>query len=128
MDFRVDQIIYLQTNPEVAYERIKKRNRMEENKIPFQYVKGIKYIIISHIILVTNIFIKDLHDSVCLSNYVLLNCWTDKKCYCKNLSHLSWNCPWAHFFAKSSQKLSKNQKSIFWHDMGMIQLEHNLGT
>jgi thymidylate kinase len=40
LDFHVDRIIYLRTDPEVAYERIQKRNRMEENKIPFQLVKG----------------------------------------------------------------------------------------
>ena len=40
LDFHVDRIIYLRTDPEVAYERIRKRNRSEENTIPFQLVKG----------------------------------------------------------------------------------------
>ena len=40
LDFHVDRIIYLRTDPEVAYERIRKRNRTEENTIPFQLVKG----------------------------------------------------------------------------------------
>ena len=43
LDFHVDRIIYLRTDPEVAYERIRKRNRTEENTIPFQLVKG-KYL------------------------------------------------------------------------------------
>jgi deoxyadenosine/deoxycytidine kinase len=33
--------IYLRTNPEVAYERIKKRNRYAENSINFEYIKQI---------------------------------------------------------------------------------------
>ena len=40
MDFKVDQIIYLRTNPEVVHERIKKRNRKEEQTIPLEYLKG----------------------------------------------------------------------------------------
>ena len=43
LDFHVDRIIYLRTDPEVAYERIRKRNRTEENTIPFKLVKG-KYL------------------------------------------------------------------------------------
>ena len=39
MNFKVDQIIYLRTDPEVVYERIKNRNRSEENTIPLQYLK-----------------------------------------------------------------------------------------
>jgi thymidylate kinase len=34
------QIIYLRTNPEVAFERILNRKRSEENNISFQYIKG----------------------------------------------------------------------------------------
>jgi len=41
LDFHVDRIIYLRTDPEVAYERIRKRNRTEENTIPFQLVKDL---------------------------------------------------------------------------------------
>lgn len=33
--------IYLQTNPEIAYERIKKRNRLAEKKITLAYLKQI---------------------------------------------------------------------------------------
>lgn len=43
MDFHVDQIIYLRTDPEVAFERIQKRDRKEEHSIPLQYLKGIMY-------------------------------------------------------------------------------------
>merc|ERR1719150_2873527 len=39
MNFHVDQIIYLRTEPEVVFERIKNRNRSEENTIPLQYLK-----------------------------------------------------------------------------------------
>ena len=40
LDFKIDQIVYLRTDPEVAYERIKKRKRPEEHLIPFEYLKG----------------------------------------------------------------------------------------
>ena len=39
LDFKIDQIVYLRTDPEVAYERIKKRKRPEEHLIPFEYLK-----------------------------------------------------------------------------------------
>jgi len=39
MNFKVDQIIYLRTDPEIVYERIKNRNRLEENTIPLQYLE-----------------------------------------------------------------------------------------
>ena len=41
MDFGIDQIIYLRTDPEVAYQRIRARDRTEECKIPFQYIKDL---------------------------------------------------------------------------------------
>jgi len=37
----VNLIVYLKTSPEVAYERVKKRNRGEENFIPIQYIKDL---------------------------------------------------------------------------------------
>ena len=40
LNFKVDQIIYLRTDPEVAYERVKSRNRQEESTIPLQYLRG----------------------------------------------------------------------------------------
>ena len=40
LNFKIDQIIYLRTDPEVAYERIKKRKRPEEHLIPYGYLKG----------------------------------------------------------------------------------------
>ena len=43
LDFHVDEIIYLRTDPEVAHERIKNRHRHEEMKIPLQYLKGMNY-------------------------------------------------------------------------------------
>ena len=43
LNFKVDQIIYLRTDPEVAYERVKNRNRHEESTIPLQYLKGTTY-------------------------------------------------------------------------------------
>lgn len=36
-----DYVIYLRTKPEVAYERINKRSRDEESKIPFEYIKDL---------------------------------------------------------------------------------------
>ena len=36
-----DAYIYLRTSPEIAYERIKKRNRKEETNIPLNYIKEI---------------------------------------------------------------------------------------
>jgi len=41
LNFKIDQIIYLRTDPEVAYERIKKRKRPEEHLIPFSYLKDL---------------------------------------------------------------------------------------
>ena len=40
LNFHVDLIIYLKTDPEIAYERILNRDRQEENRIPLQYLKG----------------------------------------------------------------------------------------
>ena len=39
--FKVDLIIYLQTRPEIAYERISSRNRIDEKNIDFKYVKKV---------------------------------------------------------------------------------------
>lgn len=38
-DIPVDLIVYLRSSPDVAYERIKTRNRSEETSIPFDYIK-----------------------------------------------------------------------------------------
>jgi deoxyadenosine/deoxycytidine kinase len=35
----LSKLIYLKTEPEVSFERIKKRNRDGENQIPFDYIK-----------------------------------------------------------------------------------------
>lgn len=35
---RTDLIVYLRTTPEVAYERIQNRNRIEEKTVPFEYI------------------------------------------------------------------------------------------
>ena len=39
VDIEVDLIIYLRTDPEVAFERLKKRNRGEEQLIPIEYIR-----------------------------------------------------------------------------------------
>ena len=41
LNFHVDQIVYLRTDPEVAYERIKKRARPEEKLMQFSYLKDL---------------------------------------------------------------------------------------
>ena len=41
LDFHIDLIVYLRTDPEVAYERIKARSRHEETRIPFQYLQDL---------------------------------------------------------------------------------------
>ena len=41
LNFQVDQIVYLRTSPDVAYERIKKRSRSEETSVPFSYIKDL---------------------------------------------------------------------------------------
>lgn len=41
LNFKIDQIVYLRTDPEVAYERIKKRKRPEEHLIPFAYLQDL---------------------------------------------------------------------------------------
>ncbi|CAH1119561.1 unnamed protein product [Phaedon cochleariae] len=40
-DTNLDLIVYLRTSPEVAYERILKRNRSEERTVPFEYIKAL---------------------------------------------------------------------------------------
>lgn len=35
---QIDLIVYLRTTPEKAYERIEKRNRREEDAVPFEYI------------------------------------------------------------------------------------------
>lgn len=39
VDIESDLIIYLRTDPEVAYQRIKTRNRLEEKNVTFEYIK-----------------------------------------------------------------------------------------
>lgn len=34
-------LVYLRTDPEVAYQRIKTRNRSEEKDVPFEYIKNL---------------------------------------------------------------------------------------
>lgn len=41
LDFGIDHIIYLRTDPEVAYERVKKRRRHEEHLIPIEYIRDL---------------------------------------------------------------------------------------
>jgi len=41
LSFGIDHIIYLRTEPEVAYERVKARSRHEEHLIPFSYIKDL---------------------------------------------------------------------------------------
>jgi len=41
LNFEVDQIVYLRTSPEIAYERIQKRSRSEETKVKFSYIKDL---------------------------------------------------------------------------------------
>lgn len=37
-EFKINKIIYLKTNPNISFERIKLRNRIEEKDIEFQYI------------------------------------------------------------------------------------------
>jgi len=41
LNFGIDHIIYLRTDPEVAYERVKARSRHEEHLIPYSYIKDL---------------------------------------------------------------------------------------
>ena len=40
-NFQVDQIVYLRTSPEIAYERIQKRSRSAEANVKFSYIKDL---------------------------------------------------------------------------------------
>ncbi|CAH1954897.1 unnamed protein product [Acanthoscelides obtectus] len=40
-DTAVDLVVYLRTTPEVAYERILKRNRSEERTVPYDYIQAL---------------------------------------------------------------------------------------
>merc|ERR1712122_19382 len=61
LDFHVDQIIYLRTDPEVAHDRLKKRDRVEEHSVPLQYLKGITKPTKSYIF-IKKYLISDLHE------------------------------------------------------------------
>ncbi|XP_044269796.1 deoxynucleoside kinase-like [Tribolium madens] len=37
----VDMFVYLRTDPEVVYDRILKRDRAEERKVPYEYIKSL---------------------------------------------------------------------------------------
>ena len=39
MDLKLDLIVYLRTSPEVAYQRMRSRNRAEESGAPFSYLQ-----------------------------------------------------------------------------------------
>lgn len=39
MNLNLDLIVYLRTSPEVAYQRMRSRNRAEEDGAPFSYLK-----------------------------------------------------------------------------------------
>ena len=41
LNFQVDQIVYLRTSPEIAYERIQKRSRSAEANVKFSYIKDL---------------------------------------------------------------------------------------
>jgi len=41
LDFGIDHIIYLRTDPEIAWERVKKRSRHEEDLIPKKYLSDL---------------------------------------------------------------------------------------
>lgn len=40
-DTGVDIVVYLRTTPEIAYERILKRNRCEEKTVAFEYIRAL---------------------------------------------------------------------------------------
>lgn len=40
-DISLDLIVYLQSNPEVVYQRLQKRSRREESSIPFEYLNQV---------------------------------------------------------------------------------------
>ena len=44
LDFKVDLIIYLRTSPEIAFSRIQKRQRTEENHISLDYIKTLHHL------------------------------------------------------------------------------------
>jgi len=58
------QIIYLRTRPEVAFERVLKRNQLEEANISFKYLKGVHSQISQEVVnkFHHNISFLDLHD------------------------------------------------------------------
>ena len=68
-----------------------------------------EYLLKKRLRILANIFILDLRDWLGMWSY-LLNCWTNQICYCKDVSHLSWECPWAHLF---SPKVAKKSQTSF---------------
>nr|XP_023011511.1 deoxynucleoside kinase-like [Leptinotarsa decemlineata]XP_023011512.1 deoxynucleoside kinase-like [Leptinotarsa decemlineata] len=69
-DTKVDLIVYLKTSPEVAYERILKRNRSEERTVPFEYIQAL------HDIHEDWLCRKTLHN--CVAPVIILNADLDR--------------------------------------------------
>lgn len=63
-EFKVNKIIYVNANPEICYERVGKRHRDGEDKIPLEYLKNCH---IYH----NNMLDKSLLDCVCNTQLVL---------------------------------------------------------
>ncbi|XP_056635448.1 deoxynucleoside kinase-like [Diorhabda sublineata] len=67
---KVDLFVYLRTSPEVAYERILKRNRSEEKTVAYQYIKSL------HDIHEDWLYHKTLHK--CTAPVIVLNADLDR--------------------------------------------------
>jgi deoxyadenosine/deoxycytidine kinase len=63
-EFKVNKIIYVNTNPEICHERVGKRHRDGEDKIPLEYLKNCHEY---H----NNMLDKSLPDCVCKNQLIL---------------------------------------------------------
>ncbi|CAG9831997.1 unnamed protein product [Diabrotica balteata] len=67
---QIDLIVYLRTSPDIAYERILKRNRSEEKTVAFEYIKAL------HDIHEDWLYNKTLHN--CKAPVIVLNADLDR--------------------------------------------------
>lgn len=71
LPIKLDAIIYLRTTPEIAFERVKKRNRPEEVEISLEYITLLHTLYEKWIPSITSINILTLDATQSLSHIML---------------------------------------------------------
>lgn len=73
--YKYDMIIYLRTSPEICFERLKKRNRIEENSITLEFLKEIHKLHDEWLKYKTNIITIDVTDDLCKLRVKYFECF-----------------------------------------------------